>query len=289
MTSLSQPGYFSRQIAAARRFYLGREPGADGGLAVVSGGCEHCAPEYEIHRRSLPFRGVEFVASGRGWVRYGQVETEITAGAVFSYGPRTAHDIVTDPADPLVKYFVDFTGSRAAGLLRQRGLVPGGVVQTSAPGEVMGIFDELIRNGQRHSPFSGRITAVVLEHLLLKLAETAIPNGSATTIAFATYRRCRELIERRWQELDSLAAAAAACHVDGAYLCRLFRRFDRESPYQLLLRLKMVRAAELLRGGRTPVAVVAEELRFADPFHFSRVFKQRMGVAPSVFAAAGGG
>jgi len=280
----TQPGFFSSQIAEAKRFYLGQDLGAKAPLAVVSGGCEHCTAEYEIHRRSLPFRGLEFVAQGRGRVCFGKVETPVMAGSVFSYGPRTAHDIYTDPAAPMVKYFVDFTGGRAASLLERHGPAPGMVVQTSAPGEVMAVFDELIRNGLNETPYSGRIATVILEHLILKLAETRIPNGSSASPAFATYRRCREFMEKNWQTLDSLADIAAACHVDGAYLCRLFRRFDRQSPYQLLLRLKIRHAATLLRHLHTPVATVAAELRFADPFHFSRVFKKLMGATPSAFA-----
>jgi AraC-like DNA-binding protein len=283
MDKPQDPTFFSHQIAGARRFHLDHLP-AGGVLAVVSGGREHCTADYEIHRRSFPFRGVEFVASGKGKVGFGGREFPLVAGSVFSYGPRTPHDIVTDRSAPMVKYFVDFTGTRAAALLRDPGPAPGEVVQTSAPDEVMAVFDELIRNGLSQTPFSARITTVMLEHLLLKIAETAIPNGSSASPAFATYRRCRQFIQDHWPELDTLGQMAAACHVDPAYLCRLFRRFDHQSPYQLLLRLKLRHAAARLRGGRVPVAVVAEELRFADPFHFSRAFKQLMGIPPSAFA-----
>jgi len=33
----------------------------------------------------------------------------------------------------------------------------------------------------------------------------------------------------------------------------------------------------------TSVSIIAEELHFADPFHFSRTFKNLMGIAPSHF------
>jgi len=277
------PVFFSHQIAGARRFHLDHLP-VGGALAVVSGGREHCTADYEIHRRSFPFRGVEFVVSGKGKVGFGGREFPLVAGTVFSYGPRTPHDIVTDRSAPMVKYFVDFTGTRAASLLRDPGPAPGGVVLTSAPDEVMAVFDELIRNGMRETPFSARITTVILEHLLLKIAETTIPSGSSASPAFATYQRCRQFIQDHWLELDTLGQIADACHIDPAYLCRLFRRFDHQSPYQFLLRLRLRHAAARLRGGRVPVAVVAEELRFADPFHFSRAFKQLMGISPSAFA-----
>lgn len=288
MTAVTTPDFFSRQIAEARRFYVGCPPAGETALAVVSGGCEHCTADYEIHRRSLPFWGLEFVANGRGKVSFGHGEIPIMPGCMFSYDPRTAHDIVTDRAAPLVKYFVDFTGSRAAALLRELGPAPGTVIQTSAPGEVIAVLDELLSNGLRYTPFSGRIATVIFEHLLLKIAETRIPNGSFASPAFATYRRCRNFIDGNWRDLNSLAAIAAACHVDGAYLCRLFRRFDRQSPYQLLLGLKIRHAATLLRTANPPVAVVAEELHFADPFHFSRVFKKLMGISPSAFARLNG-
>lgn len=283
MPAPKPPTFFSRQIAEARRFHLDHLP-AGGALSVVSGGREHCTADYEIHRRSFPFRGIEFVAHGKGRVGFGGREFPLTAGSVFSYGPRTPHDIVTDRSAPMVKYFVDFAGTRAAGLLRDPGPQPGVVVQTSAPDEVMAVFDELIRNGLSETPYSTRTTVVLLEYLLLKVAETAIPSGYSSSPAFATYRKCRQFIQDHWPELDSLSQIAAACHLDPAYLCRLFRRFDQQSPYQFLLRLKLRHAAGRLRGGRVPVGVVAEELRFADPFHFSRAFKQFMGISPAAFA-----
>lgn len=283
MHNTETPGFFSEQIAEAKRFHMDPQPAANVALSVVSGGREHCSPDYEIRRASFPFRGLEFVAQGRGRVVFGGKAVEIHAGSVFSYGPRTIHEIHTEPQDPLVKYFVDFTGTRAGGLLKLHGPHPGSVVQTSAPGEIMALFDDLIRNGLNHTPFSGKIAVVILEHLLLKIAETSIPNGSSGSPAFATYRRCRQYIHDHWAGLDSLQQIALLCHVNPAYLCRLFRRFDHQSPYQLLLRLKINHAAALLQDGLSG-ARIAEELRFSDQFHFSRTFKKLMGIAPSHFA-----
>ena len=288
MTQDRSPGFYSAQISDARRFHLELEPPRATPLAVVAGGRENCAPNYEIHRPSFPFWGLEFVAQGHGTVAFGAQRLAILPGSLFGYGPATPHDILTDARNPLVKYFVDFTGTRAATLLPRHGLHPGTVIQTSAPGEIMAILDDLIRTGLHYTPFSGRIAAVILEHLLLKIAETSIPNGSAATPAFATYRRCRQHLQDHWRGLHSLGDIAAACHVDPAYLCRLFQRFDRQSPYQVLLRLKITHAAERLRAGDLAVARLAEELHFADPFHFSRVFKKLMGISPSHFTRLSG-
>jgi AraC-like DNA-binding protein len=278
------PEFFSAQVAKARRFYLDLKPSRHGPLTVVCGGCEHCTPDYEIHRSGFPYWSIEFVAQGKGTLRLKGRTYPLGPGTLFSYGPRISQDICSDPHETLVKYFVDFTGKQAEPLLRRYGPAPGHVLQTSAPGEILDLFDDLIRNGLRDTPYSPRISVVLLEHLALKVAEAAIPYGSAGTPAFATYRRCLQEIEDHWLHWQTLEQIAGECHIDPAYLCRLFRRFDHQSPYQYLLRLKMSHAAERLQAPGASVKQVAAELGFSDPFHFSRVFKKVMRLSPAQFA-----
>ncbi len=71
--------------------------------------------------------------------------------------------------------------------------------------------------------------------------------------------------------------------MNNAYLCRLFRRYDHQSPYQYLLRLKMNLAAEILQRPDALVKQVAEAIGFSDPFHFSRSFKTVFGLSPDAF------
>jgi AraC-like DNA-binding protein len=105
-----------------------------------------------------------------------------------------------------------------------------------------------------------------------------------TLTAYATYRRCRQYIQDHWLHLLTLEQAARECHVAPAYLCRLFRRFDHQSPYQFLLHLKMTHAAERLLAPDSSVKQVADLLGFDDRFHFSRVFKRVIGISPGQYA-----
>ena len=66
-------------------------------------------------------------------------------------------------------------------------------------------------------------------------------------------------------------------------LCRLFHRFSDDSPYQLLLKLRVNLSVDLLLGTDLLVKQVAERAGFDDPFHFSRVFKRMQGISPAAF------
>lgn len=283
MAQQKQPDFFSLQIARARRFYMKSRSSKEIALAVISGGCEHCSADYEVHRRTFPFFGLEFVAHGKGTLILSGKKYPLAPGALFSYGPGIPHEIFSDPREPLVKYFVDFTGKQAEALLQKHGPAPGEILQTSAPSEILGIWDEVLRNGLSVTPFSARIEVVMLEYLLLKVAETAIPFGTSETPAFSTYQRCRQWIEDHRLTLQTLDQIASECHIDPAYLCRLFRRFDHQSPYQYLLKLKMGHAAGRLQIPGTPVKEVGDEVGFPDPAHFSRVFKKVEGLSPAQF------
>jgi len=279
----TQPDFFSAQVREARRFYLDLAPPEQIELVVVCGGCETCRPDYVIRRRDFPYYSLEFVAGGKGAVKLGRRRVALRPAVVFTYGPGVPQHITTDAKDPLVKYFVDFTGTRAERLLDSQSLSPGSAARVRDPARIQALFDELIHDGQLGSGFSQALCTALLEYLLLKVSDSLLPLSAAQTRAFATYQRCRRYIEENYQRLQGLEQLACECHVDRSYLCRLFRRFDRQTPYRLLMRLKMNWAAEQLQQSSVLVREVAAQLGFEDPYHFSRAFKHIFGVSPESF------
>lgn len=66
-------------------------------------------------------------------------------------------------------------------------------------------------------------------------------------------------------------------------IIRLFKRFDSESPYKRLIRLKAREAAEILLYSSKSIREVSEEMGFEDQFIFSKCFKRVYGVSPKHF------
>ena len=178
---------------------------------------------------------------------------------------------------------MDFTGSQSSALLAGCGLAAGRVSQVFPPTELQSLFDELIHCGLKASRGSPALCDSLLRCLALKLRDSHAPVAGAEQLAFSTYQTCRQHLQQHFRRLKTLEQASAECHVNQAYLCRLFRRYDRQSPYQFLLRLKLNPAAELLHQPGALVKQAAEAAGFEDPFHFSRAFKRMFGLPPDEF------
>jgi len=279
-----EPAFFSRQISEAQRFYLRLNGPWTEGFNVVCGGSEHCASNYRVARDDFPYVGLEFVAAGEGSLTMNGQTFSLMTGAIFAYGPGVAHDLRCRPEKPMTKYFVDFAGSQVLRRMVRPCPRPGEIVQSSAPEQIAEIFEHLINASRRDTPFRERMCRTICDYLLLRIAESAVPLGTIGTIPFDTFQRCRQWIEHHYRDVQSLEQIATECRVDESYMCRLFKRYAHQSPWQYILQLKMRDAAQRLQESSTArVADVAYALGFSDPFQFSRTFRRVYGISPRSF------
>jgi AraC-like DNA-binding protein len=97
--------------------------------------------------------------------------------------------------------------------------------------------------------------------------------------------QARELLAARLVDPPALAELAAAVGMHPFALLRQFQRIVGLPPHAFVVQLRVERARDLLRAGRSPASVAAA-LGFADQAHLTRQFKQRIGVPPGAYARA---
>jgi AraC-like DNA-binding protein len=169
--------------------------------------------------------------------------------------------------------------ARSIRILRRCGLSPGSISEVFPATVLQPLFDELTQVGLQMRREDSDLHVKLLECPALRIAGCHAPVAATTSHASMTFQRCRQYIEKNGPHLAGLDQIADQCHLDKACLRRLFQRYDIKSPCQYLLQLKMRHAAERLREPAVLAKQVAEELGFADQFHFSRVFHSFFGLS----------
>ncbi len=281
--SPKRPAFVSTQVTEASRYYLDLAPRRAEPIVVVCGGCERMRADYVVERKTFPYLCIEFVAEGAGTLQLAGKRHPLRPGVAFAYAPGVPHLIRNDPRHPMRKYYVDFVGREAARLLAATRLGAWSPAQIASPQEVLEIFAALQRDAFAEDEVRAPLCAAHLRLLLLKIAQKALPLQAAEPRALVTYQRARRYIEEHFLELKTAEEVARRCHMTPVHLSRVFRRFAHSTPYRLLMRLKMNRAAELLLESGVIVKQAAEQLGFSSQFQFSRAFKRVYGVAPDHF------
>lgn len=283
MPATDQADYFSKQVVRTRRFFLpeweNRQRDSTS-LCLVGGGCEWCAPDFVVDRQKFPFLAFEFVSKGLGSVMLADQTHAIEAGHAFVFDSTTPQVIRSSAEEPMVKYFFNFAGSRAAKLMSDLDLVPGSVLRVTDASRIDSLLEEVIDHALRGGRFGLRAACSAMEHALVLCADSRQPATTKMDPAYATYLRCRGHLLRNYPVLNSIEQAAKACFVSAAYFTRLFQRYDTETPLACLTRLKLSQAAIKLRQPDALVKGVAAELGYKSAAHFSRAFKAWSGRSP---------
>lgn len=90
-------------------------------------------------------------------------------------------------------------------------------------------------------------------------------------------------LDKHIAEEVTLPGLARRSGFSAQHLNRLFRKHLGVTPLQYLARVRMERAAELLRDGRLTVAEIARRVGVPDPYYFSRLFHNHHGKSPTQF------
>jgi AraC family transcriptional regulator len=95
-----------------------------------------------------------------------------------------------------------------------------------------------------------------------------------------------QAIEYINEHLDrNLTLTEIAVEVDMSqyYFCRLFKQSIGMTPHQYLIQQRVERSKPLLKQPEAKIIDIATQCGFANPSHFAKCFRQRVGISPQQF------
>ena len=95
-----------------------------------------------------------------------------------------------------------------------------------------------------------------------------------------TLKKALKLINEEYQSPTlTNERLAAECGVSTVYFRKLFTKHLGTSPKQFIIDLRIQRAKQLLCENSLGISEISERCGFSNPYHFSRIFKEREGTS----------
>jgi hypothetical protein len=242
-------------------------------------GREVCSEDYVMRRAGYPTLALEIVAEGSGTLRLHGKTMPLRPGMLFAYGPGITHTIKATEGSRLVKSFVDFTGEEGLRLMKASGLLPGKMAMARDPESMLRLIDLMLLRSGSVTDGSRVLCADYLRALLRLCAET-VPLNRRSKNPSDCYRRAIVMIDADYAGIRSVSDLARRLAVTPEHLTRTFKSMGDEAPLKRITLRKLQHASDLLIAGGSKVKIVAAELGYANPFHFSAVFRRHFGYSP---------
>lgn len=219
---------------------------------------------------------VHYIRSGRGKFFFSGKAYDLSPGQCFLICPGKITVYTADEAEPWKYTWLAFSGSRAAGFLREAGFGPQSPVIESSRLSVF--FTELYRK-IRNGNFDGNDFAMASEVFAFFAALRNDRSVPSSTVAYA--EKVRSYVSRMYQNPIRVGQIAAFCGLDRHYLCRIFKTETGITLQQCIIEWRMRRARELLLSSALNVGEVARSVGYTDVYNFSKMFKKQFGCSPS--------
>ena len=154
----------------------------------------------------------------------------------------------------------------------------------AADEECAALLLRIEREWQLHHPTSYMKTKLDLLSLYLWVLAQREGGRAAEDPAV---ERATEFIHRNFTRNFTGAELSAHCHQSISHLREKFRAATGMSVTEYRDALRVRSASEMLRSGLFSVKEIAYHLGYADVYHFTKVFRARMGIPPARFAKEG--
>ena len=87
-------------------------------------------------------------------------------------------------------------------------------------------------------------------------------------------------IQQNFQRQLSVEEIAGVCKLNRSYFSKLFKETMSCTPQEFIIRLRLTRAAEMMRTTSAPIGEIAAGCGYPNQLHFSQAFKKRYGLPP---------
>jgi AraC-like DNA-binding protein len=226
-----------------------------------------------------------YIASGSGVFEAKQVgKVSVEPGSVFLLFPDIWHTYNPVREEGWEEFWVGFDGPYAEYLMKQECFNPNSpLIHMGFNTEFMNIFMKLIETLKLEGIAFSQVASCLTVQLLGLVYASALLKEKPQNRKENIINNIRFKFHDHPFEEVSLEELAAQHNVSYVWFRKAFKEVTGISPGQYLLNLRLEKACEMLKAPDKSISEIAFSTGFISEFHFSKIFKKKIKVAPSHF------
>lgn len=236
------------------------------------------------HGRVLREFALVLVTQGRGEFQAKHAPLQdLAAGSAVLLFPGVWHRYRPSAATGWSEYWVTFDGQAPRSLVARGALNPKKHAVSPAAAAGCGLHELVVRAaslGNTPGSWEMRVAAAQVLQALATLAGTHERSDPTRSAAEEVVTRARQVLAARVTREVKMPSLARELGVGYSWFRQAFRSLVGMAPAQYHLDLRLRAAMDRLLQPDSTVKGVASILGFSSPYHFSRVFKEHMGLSP---------
>jgi AraC-like DNA-binding protein len=243
---------------------------------------QHPAPFRSVAvGRILPEYQIVYISSGKGALRAAGQSWELGPGALFLVLPGLEHSYKPDPATGWHEYWVGFKGSYFKKLAREGFLSPDRLFfNVGLHDYIITLFNRIFDEVRAQKPLYQMKACTAILGLITETLSGS-RRQEQSDYSQKIVEKAKYLMESNIYGALNLPNIAEQIGISTSRLNEIFKQYTSMTPYQYYIHIKIHKAEELLGLEDISVKEAAWRMGFEDQYYFSRLFKNKTGIAPS--------
>ncbi|WP_426295484.1 AraC family transcriptional regulator [Dyadobacter endophyticus] len=227
-----------------------------------------------------------YCSAGQGWIELGGNVAQIHAGEVVVLPTDVPHSYGASQINPWSIYWLHLAGGHsnaAAAAVMERDGEPAKAVQVGFSDERNALFTHIARTLLKGYSASNLIHAnLALPHYLSSFIAPEHFSSQKLSESFASPTEKAILyMQENLSSSLTLDNIARSVNLSVSFFSRKFKKDTGYAPIEYFNYLRIQKACQLLHFNTWRINEVASAIGIDDPFYFSRLFKQQMGLSPA--------
>ena len=247
-------------------------------------GVSYCDETYRISRtlQTSNVYVIEYIIEGTGTLIVKSQEYHPSAGDFYLLQPGIEHEYYSSGDHPWTKIFANVYGAMCQQIVDVYGLSNTVHIKNC---DVRQPLQELIDIANSLDLKESEIMTRCAGKFVEILANAALKNNISQTSNAEANILC-DFLNANTQRMVSVAELSHLIYRSPDYTIKLFKRTFGYTPYDYQIRQKMNICKRRLCTSNDSISDIAYELGYADPQHFSKLFKSRCGISPRQYRNA---